>query len=422
MTIKVLHLCTHDIKGGAATAAYRLHAALNTTEASSQMLVAKKDSFDPQVFTPRSRTMRLKVDFAYRGDRWPLKFYRHRTTYDWNIGWFPNGIVSEIERYPSDIIHLHWTALGFIPIGALRRLRRPIVWTQYDMAGFTGGCHYSGVCKRYEGACGACPMLGSQQEFDLSRQTWRSKARAWADLPLTIVTSSRWLTDCAKASSLFRNQRIERIPSGVDINRYKPQDKVAARNLFGLPQDKKLILFVAMRALTDQRKGIQYLIPALKQLAARWQGEAELVILGAVKSKDAPDFGLPAHYMGYLHDEVSMTLLYSAADVFVAPSVQDNLPNTVGEALACGTPCIAFDIGGLPDMLNHQQNGYLVRPFEVDDLAAGIHWVLEDNERRAALAAQARQTAEERFDISKIAAQYVALYDDILNAGASNLP
>jgi glycosyltransferase involved in cell wall biosynthesis len=191
-------------------------------------------------------------------------------------------------------------------------------------------------------------------------------------------------------------------------------DRRLAHDLLKLPQDKHLILFGAMSSTSDARKGFQNLQPTLQGLAARgWIEKAELIVVGATTPLNKPSMGLRDHYMGYLFDNLSLTLLYSAADVFVAPSMEDNLPNTVMEALACGTPAVAFDIGGMSDMIEHQKNGYLAHPFETDDLAYGLAWVLEDNERRQELSLRARQKVEEEFAIDKVARRYLALYSEI---------
>ncbi len=231
---------------------------------------------------------------------------------------------------------------------------------------------------------------------------------------MVIVATSHWLADMARASSLFRDQRIEVIPNGIDTDKYKPLDKAAARAAYNLPQDKRLILFSAVNAVSDKRKGGQFLIPALQSLAANgWSDSAELVIIGASRPEIPLDLGLPVHYVGHLHDEISQVLLYSAADVVVAPSVQENLSNTVLEALACGIPVVAFDVGGMPDMIDHQSNGYLATPFQVDDLVNGIAWVLENDVRHGLLSKTARDIVLDRYDLPKIAKRYSELYESI---------
>jgi len=209
--------------------------------------------------------------------------------------------------------------------------------------------------------------------------------------------------------------RVEVIPNGLDLKRYRPMAHSVVREILNLPQEKKLILFGAMSATSDKLKGFQYLQPALQELRGRALAQPiEVIIFGASKPENAPNFCFPARYMGLLHDDVTLALLYSAADVFVAPSMQDNLPNTVMEALASGTPCVAFHIGGIPDMVEHEKNGYLAQPFDPADLANGIARVLEDWARWKSLSHQAREKVEREFDIELVARRYVKLYEELI--------
>jgi glycosyltransferase involved in cell wall biosynthesis len=232
---------------------------------------------------------------------------------------------------------------------------------------------------------------------------------------LTIVTPSRWLADCARKSSLFHDLRIEVIPNGLDSQRYKPVEQKLARDLLNLPQDKQLILFGAMKATSDRRKGFHLLLPALQKLSQiQGQDRIELVVFGASEPREPPDFGFKVNYLGRLNDDISLALVYAAADVFVVPSLEDNLPNTVMESLACGTPCVAFKIGGMPDMIEHGQNGYLAQPYEIEDLAKGIAWVLEDRERYGKLCDRDRQKVEQEFTLELQAHRYLSLYQELI--------
>jgi glycosyltransferase involved in cell wall biosynthesis len=225
----------------------------------------------------------------------------------------------------------------------------------------------------------------------LSRLILKRKKVVWNKLNITIVTPSKWLAECAKESSLFKGIRIEVIHNGLDLNLFKPVVKLVACKIWDLPINKKPILFGAMNATGNYRKGFNLLYESLKQLITKWQGKAKLVVFGASEPENPPDFGFPVYYLGRLHDDVSLALLYSAADVMVEPSRQDNLSNTVVESLACGTPAVVFDIGGIPDMIEHQINGYLAQPFNTSDLTAGINWILTDETRHKELCVKARE-------------------------------
>ena len=185
------------------------------------------------------------------------------------------------------------------------------------------------MCDRYTASCGACPQLGSSKNWDLSRWVWQRKAKAWRNLNLTIVALSSWLRQCASSSSLFKDLRVELIPNGLDTEKYRPINRKVARELLRLPQDKQLVLFGSLKATSDKRKGFHLLQPALQELSqSGWQDRLEVGIFGAFRPDNPPEFGFQAHYLGKLSDDLSLALVYSAADVFVLPSVQDNLPNT----------------------------------------------------------------------------------------------
>jgi glycosyltransferase involved in cell wall biosynthesis len=320
-----------------------------------------------------------------------------------------------VASYKPDIVHLFWVSAGFLRIETLKNIKQPIVWTLHDMWPFTGGCHYDDECGKFRQSCGNCPVLKSEAERDLSRRIWERKRKSWQGVPIVVVATSHWLADMARSSSIFGDQRIEVIPNGIDTEVYKPVDKSAARAAYNLPQDKHLILFSAFGATSDKRKGSQFLVQALEKLSQLgWGAKTELVIIGATKPENPPDLGMNVHYMGQLHDEISQILLYSAADVVVAPSMQENLSNTVMESLSCGTPVVAFNIGGMPDMIDHQINGYLATPFEPKDLADGMMWVLENASRRNMLSQRARETVLERYALHAVVLRYSELYQSLL--------
>jgi len=414
--MKSLLINTSDISGGAARAAYRIHKGLQEIGISSKMLVQSKTSDDKAVIGPGNKLkrglalLRPTLDSAFK------KLFSGGSKTIFSPAWFPfSGILSQINSISPDIVHLHWICDGMLRIEELKRINKPILWTLHDMWSFTGGCHYSDGCERFQQACGNCPQLNRSGKNDMSRSVLRRKKKAWSKLNITIVTPSNWLAESAKKSSLFQHKRIEVIPNGLDLKRYKPMDRLLAREILGLPKNKRLVLFGAMEATSDHRKGFDLLYEGLKQLYAKWLDRAELVVFGSSEPENLPDFGLPVHYLGYLYDDVSLALLYSAADVMVTPSRQDNLPNTVVESLACGTPAVVFDIGGMPDMINHQINGYLAKPFDTSDLAAGIDWALSDENRHKELCLKAREKAEACFDIKKVASKYLDLYEEVLN-------
>lgn len=416
--MKVLLLSTYDTRGGAGKAAYRLHNGLNNIGINSQMLVQVKFSNDADVIATGSKIVEKYPKLKPHLDSFPKLFFRssnqaERTSF--SLQWLPNSIESKIATVNPDIINLHWVSGGFVNIETIAKLNKPIVWTLHDMWAFTGGCHYSQECDRYKEICGNCPQMPAKYNMDLANWVWQRKSKAWPSLNGTIVALSNWLAKCAASSSLLKNWRIEVIPNGLDTEIYKPFEQSLVRKKLKLSQDKHLILFGAENATTTPRKGFHFLKAALENLSKTdWSNQCELVVFGAEKSNDSSDLGFKTHYLGRLNDEITIAQVYAAADVFVAPSIQDNLPNTVMESLACGTPCVGFSIGGMPDMIEHQRNGYLAKPFDVEDLAKGIAWVLENrNSENCKLGYYARQKVEHEFTLEIQARRYQSLLEEI---------
>ncbi|MFN6526259.1 glycosyltransferase family 4 protein [Nostoc sp. ChiSLP03a] len=413
--MKILHISTHDISGGAARAAYRLHTGLQNIGLQSQMLVQEKSSNDKTIIAPKVRLFQGIAKAKLTVESLPLKLYRQKKNTPFFTQWLPDRVIPKVAQINPDIINLHWISGGFMQIETFAKLKRPLVWTLHDMWGFTGGCHVTGECDRYKVSCGACPQLNSGNEWDLSRWVWQRKAKAWKNLNLTLVSPSSWLAECACSSSLFQNLRIEVIPHGLDTQKYRPINQYFAREALNLPQNKKLILFGAIEATSDKNKGFHLLQPALQELSkSGWKDDLEVVIFGASQPENPPDLGFKTHYLGHLHDAISLATVYSAADVMLVPSLQESFGQTASESFACGTPVVAFNSTGLKDIVDHQQNGYLAKPYEVEDFAKGITWVLENEQRLQKLSFYAREKAEQKFTLELQARRYSALFQEIL--------
>ena len=410
--MKILIVNTSDIDGGAARAAYRLHKSLLAQNIDSQMLVQSKSS---DYFTVLTENKKLKKYFNKLRpliDSLPVRYYKRRTKTLFSPSWFGfSGIVDKINEINPDIVHLHWICGGMIKIEDIARIKAPIVWSLHDMWAFTGGCHYNEECQGYEKDCGNCKVLGSDKENDLSRKIYNRKNKTFSKCEnMTIVGLSKWLSGCAQNSTLLKDKKHINLPNPIDTNIFKPFEKEKARELWSLPQNKKLVLFGAMGATSDPRKGFGELSEALHKLTCK---DVEFVVFGSSKPKESQNFGFKTHYLGSLADDVSLVTLYSAVDVMVVPSLQENLSNAIMESLACGTPVVGFDIGGNGDMIEHQKNGYLAKSFEIDDLANGIEWVLnaEDYDE---LCQNAREKVLKEFDSVVVANKYIELYGDIL--------
>jgi glycosyltransferase involved in cell wall biosynthesis len=341
-----------------------------------------------------------------------ILFYKKRDKTLFSSSWLGfSDIVDRINKLNPDIVHLHWISGGLIRIEGIVEIKAPIVWSLHDNWAFTGGCHIMWECEKYIDMCGACPRLGSSKESDLSRRVFERKEKTFSKMKnLTIVGLSRWIYEASKNSRLLKDKKHINLPNPINTTLYKPFDKEKARELWNLPKDKKLILFGAMSATSDINKGFKELHEALNKLTIE---DTELVIFGSLKPQNAPKFPFKVHYLGYIHDDVSLVTLYSSVDVMIVPSLQEAFGQIASEAMACATPVVSFDVGGNSDMIEHERNGYLAKAFETDDLAKGIEWVLNDPNYDK-LCKNAREKVLREFDSKIVARKYIELYEEIL--------
>ena len=312
----------------------------------------------------------------------------------------------------ADIIHLHWINQGFLSlkdIEELVKLNKPIVWTMHDMWPCTGICHHARDCEKFQMICESCFFLKSKGK-DLSTSVFDKKLSLYKEANITFVGCSRWLSGRAKKSYLLRDKTVLSIPNPINTEVYHPMDQDMTRELLGLPSGKRLLLFGALN-VTDKRKGIDYLIEALRKIEKQ---DMELVVFGQVKDDIRGLFPVPIHSMGYLSDESKIVALYNAVDMFITSSLEENLPNTIMESMACGTPCVGFEIGGIPEMIDHKINGYVANYKDASDLANGIRWVLEHEDQQA-LSDACVKKVQENYTEEVVAKQYMALYKRLLH-------
>ena len=415
--MRVLIVNTSEKTGGAAVAANRLMDALNNNGVKAKMLVRDKETEDITVVSlPRS--LRLQWNFLW--ERWcvfwHLHFSRQRL---WEVDMATSGtdITRLREFQEADVIHLSWINQGMLSLKNIRKIIRsgkPVVWTMHDLWPATGICHYARGCNRYASACGNCPLLPNKgSKNDLSAKIFRRKKELYHRGAISFVTCSRWLEKQAKGSGLFVGQRITNIPNPIDTHMFCPQDQAEARLRAGLPADKHIILFVSQR-VTDERKGMRYFIEAIDRLVARYPEMKEntaIAILGG--HSEEVNLTLPSYSLGYVSDEKQIVAIYNSADAFVLPSLEDNLPNTIMESMACGVPSIGFRVGGIPEMIDHQQNGYVANYRDTEDLASGIHWVLEEADR-AALKQACLQKVAQNYSQHAVALKYIEVYNEAM--------
>ncbi len=410
--MKVLHVNYSDVGGGAAIAAYRLHHALRHHGIESQMLVTRSASGDWTVQPIRGNWARPVDSLRRNFVRLPHLFFQTTDQVFSSPAILHSIWPRELNRSGVDVINLHWLGAEMMSIADIGRLRGPLVWTLHDMWAFCGAEHHTEEFRWRDGY-----LRSNRPEyesgFDLNRWTWLRKVRHWHK-PINIVATSQWIADCVSQSRLMANWPVTLIPLPIDTEVWRPIDKVLARELLGLHVDRRLIVFSAASGVHDRNKGFDLLSSALSHLRGQMQ-DLELVILGQFPPKQIPDLGFPIHFAGRLHDDISRCLYYNAADAVVVPSRRESFSLVCAEAHACGTPTIAFDTAALSNIVESKVTGYLARPFDSEDLARGIEWVLSDTERLRALGTACRRAALEKFSYSVVAQKYEYLYNSICN-------
>ena len=408
--MKVLHMTLSDY-GGAGMACLRLHRALGQLNIDSRVLVRKSAGNHEGVYTasPRQSKWRTRID------RLPLLRYPNKKIFAWwSVNWLNSGPHAGWADWTPDLVHAHWIGDGYLPIEWLASTGKPFVWTMHDMWPFTGGCHYTRDCNRFHETCGSCPQLGSHDAHDLSYRSAARKAKAWGAAKGVFVSPSVWLAETAKESTVLRNARIEVIPNGIDGDLFKPGDRAEARKRLSLPQDEHIVLTGAVGAVSDERKGFHLLAEALRICQSKGQaGNWRLAVFGADAGPDESAIGIPVTYLGSVRSESDLPTTYRAADLFALPSLQDNLPNTVVEAMACGKPVVGFRASGLTTMIVDGKTGRLADPFFPESLAAALCDAVKLSSSVQSTN-ECRQEFERTYAWPGPAQQYAALYSEIL--------
>lgn len=419
--MRVLLVNTSERIGGAAMACSRLMEALKGCGIKVKMLVRDKQT-DQMTVVPLKTFKWLQL-WRFLWERFCVfaaNGLRNRRN---NLAVDIANTGADITRTPefkeADIIHLHWVNQGMLSLGDIKRVfesGKPVVWTMHDMWPCTGICHYAQNCTKYRDECNHCPYLtNGGGSNDLSTRIFRRKREIYANSKIAFVTCSRWLRGLAEKSVLLKGHRVTDIPNPINTKTFCPCDKVEARKRLGLPTEGKLILFGSVK-ITDERKGIGYMIEACRFLAEQhpdYKEEWGVVIMGNQSQQIAPMFSLKAYPLEYVADESRIVDIYNAVDVFVTPSLEDNLPNPVMEAMSCAVPCVGFNVGGIPEMIDHLRNGYVAEYRNSEDFANGIRWVI-DEDRHNALGLMARQKVEAEYSESAIARRYIEVYNRVL--------
>lgn len=401
-----------DVAGGAARASYRLHRALLAEGTESRMLVRDKKTDDWTVNGPAGKLGKLGNLLRPAIGGLAIHLQNSDNSNLRTANWLPSAWSRKLNDSVAEVVNLHWVGAETLSVEDIGRIRRPLVWTLHDMWPFCGTEHYAGDDERARWRVGYGKSNRPQSEsgFDLDRWVWQRKRRSWRR-PMQIVAPSKWLADCARKSALFRDFPVTIIPNVLDTGIFQPLDRDYCRQSLGLPHDRKIILFGAMGGESDPRKGYDLLREALERLAQSRDVENVLCVVFGQGEPEAPqNQHFPIRWMGKVHDDATLVLLYNSADVMVVPSRQENLPQTATEAQACGCPVVAFDCTGLSDAVVHRETGYLAKAFDVSDMAQGLEWILVDAVRQAELGRAARERALRLWAPEVVVPQYLSVY------------
>jgi glycosyltransferase involved in cell wall biosynthesis len=414
--LSVLHISASDNAGGSARAGYRLHEGLKRLGIGSRMLVGWRVTEDTDVKLVGDHRLWILDRLAGRvADRLSLQYL-----------WVPSSLAIPLRTWfrEADVLQLGNLHGGYFSHTVLPRLsrQRPIVWRLDDMWAMTGHCAYDFGCGRWAGGCGSCPILSDYPALrhDRTALLWRVKRRVYRRSRLTLVTPSRWLADLTRRSPLLQNHPVQVIPYGLDTDVFRPMPQAAAREVLGLDPSRRVILFGAHFA-TERRKGGHVLLEALARLSAEARASTELLVIGRESDRLRTALPLPARWLGSVTDDRLLAGIYAASDVFVLPTLADNLPLGVMEAMACGVPVVSSDVGGVRELVRHGETGWLTPAGDGAALAAGLETVLRDSELRARMGAQARAIVEAEHTLARQARQYLELYRSLVPSGRAGL-
>ena len=417
--MRVLIINTSERAGGAAVASRRLKESLNNNGVKAKMLVAHKETDDMTVVEMPGK-LRQRIHFLW--ERWCVFYHLHfqRThLFELDLANAGSDITSLPEFREADVIHLEWINQGMLSLNSIRKILRsgkPVVWTMHDLWAATGICHVTLGCRAYIGGCRTCKYLPRHHvPEDVSTHVFNRKKALYHEGNIHFVACSKWLGAQARQSGALAGLSVECIPNPIDTRVFLRKDKREARLRCALPTDKRVILFVSQR-VTLERKGIGYFEEAIRQLAAQHPAMLEdtvIAILGGHADEVAGRLALPSFPLGYISDEQQIVDVYNSADVFVMPSLDENLPNTIMESMACGVPCVGFKVGGIPEMIDHGQNGYIAKYRDAADLAKGIRWVLAEADY-GALSDAAVSKVRREYSQRAVAMRYIEVYNQAL--------
>ena len=424
--VRVLHLAATDGAGGADRAAFRVHRAVGQVSGvDSEMLVSRSITDDPSVNKiENSKPASTLLPFARRLLKYEKRFLlRSPNAILHSTARVPTAAPRAIQRIDPDVVLLHWLGnevLSIAQIGRLAAKRRSVAWLLHDTWAFSGAEHYphGEADRRFIDGYRKGNRLDGERGPDLNLSVWERKRRHWIH-PLQIIVPSRWMADQVRRSALMHDWPVQVIPYPLDTAWWGGLSREEARERLGIPAERRIVLFGAVGGERDPRKGADLLHDAIPHVAARYAAShsrpLELLTFGGPEGEGRVA-DVPVRSVGRLDDE-GLRLYYSAADVMVVPSRQEAFGQTASESITCGTPVVAFSVGGLPDIVEDRVTGRLVEPFSPEALAEGIGWCIEDDERHQRLSEAARNSAR-RWASGRIGRRYAEVLSGLRHGDA----
>ncbi len=418
--MKVLLIAKHPRTGGAAIAASRLLKVLRHEGVEADMLVQEGADQTKGIYSTTGGSFKKSLNF-FRFVIERLFFLPKEKSKNIRFLFSMANTGEDLKRNAlvreADIIHFHWINAGFLSLKSMNKLfslGKPVVWTFHDMWPFTGGCHYALECEEYKRSCGQCPYLKRPGKRDVSHRIWKRKKRMYAEQSFNVVGPSQWMSDCVRSSSLFQHHPVHTIHNPVDEKVFQAPGREEACNSLGLDPQKKYILFGAA-TVRNVMKGYPYFKEAMDNLSSELdKDEVEIILFGKTRGGEADPFPLRTRNIAFVSSVETLVQLYSVAHLFVIPSLQDNLPNTIIESMLCGTPVVGFRTGGIPEMIEHKANGYLADYKSSEDLAQGMRWILS-SDAYGALSRETREIALKRFSRKASVEAHIKLYKSLMN-------
>lgn len=408
--MRILHINQFDSGNGASWAMNRLHHALRDEGVDSRMWVQRSFREKEHIVADNTLFSRLrphlenlaKVSIGKRGD------------YQYSTAWLKRIKIPWEEINSADVLHLHWINGGFIPLELLKEFKKPIAWTFHDMWAMTGIRHYPKILMDADDYLPSDNWSEAELECPLDKKYFEQKKNIFKSINLSAIAPSTWMANALTQSTLWKERKVEVIENTINTKKFITADSLEAKKELGLPLDKPLVLFGAMSAMTDERKGCRHLEKILRLMNFRGI-DAYVVVFGNDSLQCSFPLSLPTKFLGKVAEQEKLIRIYQACDVMMVPSVQDNFPNTVVESICCGLPVVAFDIGGMKDMINHQKTGSLAEPFSITQFVNGIEYWLKNE---SLIDQEEIENFRQRVSPSRVAQKHIAFYHTIKDSEA----